>query len=151
MQIHTAEETEHADPVSSAEPASFALCGFVPSGGRAGIEVLHCQPERAGTAHGDLQGVGEDELDEEATIYSITEIRQGLQTLYRDHPDIHVNVSLKSPRIRLQNQPVRLIGVYRGLFRIEDRTGKKPVQYTLQYVDVFTGDIEVRELKDVLH
>ena len=81
---------------------------------------------------------------------SIDIIKSGLQSLYKNNPSIHVNVSLNTPKISLRNKPVLLIGVYPHVFRIEDRSGGIAEQYTLQYVDVLTRNIEIMELKEYL-
>ncbi len=81
---------------------------------------------------------------------SIDIIKSGLQSLYKTNPDIHVNVSLNTPIINLINRSVILIGVYPHIFRVEDHYGGRCEQYTLQYVDVLTKNIEILELNEVL-
>lgn len=78
---------------------------------------------------------------------SIDIIKSSLQSLYKSNPNIHVNVSLNSPKISLKNKAVVLTGVYPHVFRIEDRSRERAEAYTLQYVDVLTRNIEIVELE----
>ena len=50
----------------------------------------------------------------------------------------------------MRNKPVLLTGVYPHVFRIADRSGGRAEQYTLQYVDVLTKNIEIMELTNDL-
>lgn len=77
---------------------------------------------------------------------SIDIIKSKIKSLYETNPSIHVNVSLNTPKLNLRNKPVLLIGVYPHVFRIEDRSNGRSEQYTLQYVDVLTKNIEIMEL-----
>ena len=77
---------------------------------------------------------------------SIDIIKSKIKSLYETNPSIHVNVSLNTPKISFKNKPVLLIGVYPHVFRIEDRSGQRADQYTLQYVDILTKNIEIMEL-----
>ena len=81
---------------------------------------------------------------------SIDIIKSKIKSLYETNPSIHVNVSLNTPKINLHNKAVVLVCVYPHVFRIEDRSGGRAEQYTLQYVDVLTKNIEIVALKDGL-
>ena len=77
---------------------------------------------------------------------SIDIIKSRIKSLYETNPRIHVNVTISTPKINLRNRPVVLAGIYPHVFRIEDRANGKLEQYTLQYVDVLTKNIEIMEL-----
>ncbi len=75
-------------------------------------------------------------------------IREQIKRLYKTNPNIHLNVSLKNPRITLDNTNAKIIGVYPHIFQIEEYTSGKPKQHTLQYTDVFVRNIVIWELEN---
>ena len=77
---------------------------------------------------------------------SIDIIKNGIRMLYKTNPNIHVNVSLATPKLNLRNQSVLIKGVYPHVFQIEERGAEHLVCHTLQYVDVLTKNIEILEL-----
>ena len=56
------------------------------------------------------------------------------------------NVSLRQPKLRLSNVPVKITGVYRHIFQIEEVSSGPPKRHALQYTDVLTHDIELLDL-----
>jgi len=74
-------------------------------------------------------------------------IKARLTELCRTNPNIHVSVSIVHPRVSIQNDPAVLLGTYRNVFRIEERSTGQPRCHTLQYVDVLTGQIRIAELE----
>ncbi len=74
-------------------------------------------------------------------------IRRQIKTLYETNPQVHMNVSIKKPRICLENAQVKITGVYRNIFQVEECSGEKRNQYTLQYTDVFIRNIVILELE----
>ncbi len=72
----------------------------------------------------------------------VNEIKCRIQELFLANPEIHVNVSISRPKIHIENQVARIKGVYRNLFEVEAR-GK---QYSVNYVDVLTNNIQIVEL-----
>ena len=75
-------------------------------------------------------------------------IREQIKKLYKTNPNIHLNVSLKNPRITLDNTNAKITGVYPHIFQIEEYTSGKPKQHTLQYTDVFIRNIVILELEN---
>lgn len=74
---------------------------------------------------------------------ALEEIRYRVQKQYRTNPKIHINVSTKLWKTAVENQEARIIGVYPNIFRVEVQ-GKG---YTLQYADLLTKDIRIREVE----
>ena len=76
----------------------------------------------------------------------IQQIRQRILELYRHDPKIHINVSIAKPRLRLNDVPVKITGVYTNIFQIEETTDRTARRHTLQYTDVLTHNIEILDL-----
>ena len=76
-------------------------------------------------------------------IYNVQQIRQRISERYRSDPNIRINVSLRQPRLHLNNVPVKITGVYRHIFQVEETSSGQPKRHALQYADVLTHDIEL--------
>lgn len=72
-------------------------------------------------------------------------IKKKVAYLYSVSPKIHVNVRLNHPRLELKNDVVKIKGVYKNIFRIEEYTAGVPRTHSLQYVDILTGNFEIVE------
>jgi len=79
-------------------------------------------------------------------IYELQQIRQRISERYLSDPNIRINVSLRQPRLHLNNVPVKITGVYRHIFQIEEVSSGPPKRHALQYTDVLTHDIELLDL-----
>ena len=79
-------------------------------------------------------------------IYELQQIRQRISERYRSDPNIRINVSLRQPRLHLNNVPVKITGVYRHIFQAEEDSSGQPKGHALQYADVLTHDIELLDL-----
>ena len=79
-------------------------------------------------------------------IYEFQQIRQRISERYRSDPNIRINVSLRQPRLHLCDVPVRITGVYRHIFQVEEDSSGQPKRHALQYADVLTHDIEILDL-----
>ena len=79
-------------------------------------------------------------------IYELQQIRQRILERYRSDPNIRTNVSLRQPRLHLNNVPVKITGVYRHIFQVEEVSSGPPKRHALQYTDVLTHDIELLDL-----
>lgn len=75
-------------------------------------------------------------------------VRKNIEKLYKTNPNVHVNVDIASPKVKRQNEPVLIKGVYPHIFQIEEQSTKKT--YTLQYSDVLHNHIEILELKKTI-
>ena len=80
---------------------------------------------------------------------SVEMMKKKIGFLYRQHPEVHVNIALKHPRQRLTNLPVVIKAVYPHVFQLEDQSSGKPKVYMHQYNDLVTGEIEILELAAV--
>lgn len=76
-------------------------------------------------------------------IYELEQIRWRISERYRSDPNIRINVSLRQPRLHLSDVPVKITGVYRHIFQIEEVSSGPPKRHALQYTDVLTHDIEL--------
>lgn len=76
-------------------------------------------------------------------ICDLQQIRQRILNRYRTDPMIRVNVSLTRPKLRLENVPAKLVGVYPYIFQIEEESSGRKVRHSLQYAAVLLHDIEI--------
>lgn len=79
-------------------------------------------------------------------IFELQQIRQRISERYLSDPNIRINVSLRQPRLHLDDVPVRITGVYRHIFQVEEDSSGQPKRHALQYADVLTHDIELLNL-----
>ncbi len=79
-------------------------------------------------------------------IYELQQIRQRISERYRSDPNIRINVSLRQPRLHLNNVPVKITGVYRHIFQVEEDSSGQSKRHALQYADVLTHDIELLDI-----
>lgn len=77
---------------------------------------------------------------------SLEIIKAHLQKLYETQPNVHINVTMNKPKVRIVNEPVVLTGCYRNIFQIEEYSCGYPKCYTLQYTDILTKQVEILEL-----
>ena len=59
---------------------------------------------------------------------------------------IRINVSLRQPRLHLNNVPVKIAGAYRHIFQVEETSSGQLKRHVLQYADVLTHDIALLDL-----
>lgn len=76
-------------------------------------------------------------------------IKKYILKLYKENPKIHVNVSITKPRIHLENVACEIKEVYPNLFIVEDLESDTKKRYTLNYIDVFTKQVEILELTKI--
>ena len=76
-------------------------------------------------------------------IYELQEIRRRIAERYGSDPCIHINVSLRRPKLHLNNVPVEITGVYPHIFQVEETSSGRPRRHALQYTDVLTHNIEI--------
>lgn len=79
-------------------------------------------------------------------IFELQQIRQRISERYLSDPNLRINVSLRQPRLHLDDVPVRITGVYRHIFQVEEDSSGQPKRHALQYADVLTHDIELLNL-----
>ena len=73
---------------------------------------------------------------------AIDVIKNRVRERYLSNPDIHIDVSIKRPKIRIVNQEAKIIGVYKNLFQIKAE-GKR---YTVLYSDILIKNVRIAEL-----
>lgn len=73
---------------------------------------------------------------------ALEEIKKRIQELYLSNPTIHVDVSIKRPKIKIVNQEAKIKGIYKNLFQIEAE-GKC---YTVLYSDILIKNVRIAEL-----
>ena len=87
-----------------------------------------------------------ESVDIMSEIYELEQIRQRISERYLSDPNIRINVFLRQPRLHLNDVPVKITGVYRNIFQVEDTSSGQPKHYALQYKDVLTHNIEILDL-----
>ena len=71
-------------------------------------------------------------------------IREKMKRLKDKDPNIHVNVTISRPKIRLDNTPAQILDIYPNVFRLRDIAQDK--LYTVKYSDILTRQVEIIEL-----
>ncbi len=78
---------------------------------------------------------------------SLDIIKSKIEYLYKTNPTIHMDVALSTPRLTLENAEVTIKGIYPHLFRIEENSSGRVKFHTLQYSQVYTKQIIIKELE----
>ena len=76
----------------------------------------------------------------------IEQIKNGIERLYKTHPNIHISVSRTHPKIIVEKSPAKIVGVYKNIFQIEENNSGRPSRHTFQYGDVLIGQVVIEEL-----
>ncbi len=79
---------------------------------------------------------------------TIDAIRKDIQNLFETNPHIHVNVTMRHPKVSVQNGSAVIKGVYPNIFQIEENENGYVRCHSVQYNDVLIGRVEVLELQD---
>lgn len=87
-----------------------------------------------------------ESVDIMSEIYELEQIRQRISERYLSDPNIRINVFLRQSRLHLNDVPVKITGVYRHIFQVEETSSGQPKRHALQYADVLTHDIELLDL-----
>ncbi len=77
---------------------------------------------------------------------SLDLIKKRLSALYEKNPEIHISVTLQSPMLHLENEPLCLTGIYPHIFQVLECTGEMPRHPTIPYKDVLTKNVRILEL-----
>ena len=86
-------------------------------------------------------------------LSSLSDIKKKLKFLYKNHPNVHANISVRyprTPRQTLTGIPVVIKGVYPNVFQVEDTSSGAPKLYMHQYSEIATKEIEILELADLV-
>lgn len=77
----------------------------------------------------------------------IQKIKNDIERFYNTNTSIHICVSTSRPRMFLKASPVKIVGVYKNIFRIEECEDKKTLtQHTFQYAEVLIGQVKIEEI-----
>ena len=87
-----------------------------------------------------------ESVDIMSEIYELEQIRQRISERYLSDPNIRINVFLRQSRLHLNDVPVKITGVYRHIFQVEETSSGQPKRHALQYADVLTHDMELLDL-----
>ena len=79
-------------------------------------------------------------------MYTEESMKIRLKTMCQEQPYIHINVSLVHPHVEMKHVRVRLVGVYKNIFLVEEEKDGKTVRYSFQYGDVSAGIVTIEEL-----
>jgi len=78
----------------------------------------------------------------------IEHIKAGIEKLYNTDPEIHFSLRQTHPRQIIDKAPARIVGVYKSIFRVEEReSNDRPTYRTFQYSEVLIGQVTVHELE----
>ena len=84
--------------------------------------------------------------DKEADMNPLEAIRAAVKALSDKDPHVHVNVSIKRPKISILNDPAEIVGIYPNVFRLREHHDGCEKLHTVKYSDILTGQIEILEL-----
>lgn len=76
-------------------------------------------------------------------------IKNRIQKLYETAPQVHVSVMIPHTRTVLENDLAEIKGVYRNVFRLEERSSGILRCHTVKYADIITKQIRIAELQDL--
>lgn len=80
---------------------------------------------------------------------TIETIRKDIRDLLERDPHIHVNVTMRHPKVSVQNGQALLKGVYPNFFQIEEKENGYARCHSVQYNDVLIGRVEILELTEL--
>lgn len=74
-------------------------------------------------------------------------IKNSVKKLYETNRDVHISISTLHPRVFVKNDPVKITGVYKNVFRIEEYSSGTPKSHTLQYTDILIKQVVIDEIQ----
>lgn len=87
---------------------------------------------------------------ENNVVNRLTCFRAQITYLCKNHPNVHIDLSVAKSRKKLVNVPAVITSVYPNIFFATlDEDGIKR-NYTFQYADLLTGNLIVRELDNLV-
>ena len=81
--------------------------------------------------------------------YTIETIRKSIRNLFETNPHIHVNVTMRHPKVSVQNGAAVIKGVYPNTFQLEETKNGYTQRHCVQYNDVLIGRVEILELQNM--
>ncbi len=73
-------------------------------------------------------------------------VKKEIKRLFDTAPNVHMDVTLTSPKLVLRNAEATIKRVYPHIFQIEETSSGTPKCHTLQYTDVMVGNIVILEM-----
>lgn len=80
---------------------------------------------------------------------TIDTIRKDIRRLFEENPYIHVNVTMRHPKVSVQNGAAVIKGVYPNTFQLEETESGFTQRHCVQYNDVLIGRVEILELQNL--
>ncbi len=77
---------------------------------------------------------------------SLSLIKRQIIYLYKANTQVHIDITNKSSRKYLTNVPAVITAVYPNIFTARLQENNIERNYTFQYVDLITHNIEIKEL-----
>ena len=74
-------------------------------------------------------------------------IKSQIYYLFRNNPKVHIDISNRRDKKHLTNIPAVITAVYPNIFTVKLKEDDVERNYTFQYVDLFTHNLEIKELK----
>ena len=80
-------------------------------------------------------------------VVSLERVREQIEKLRAVQPVIHVSFSIPHSKVRVENRPVTITGVYPRVFLVEEQGAKVPRRQTISYTDVLIRQVRIAELE----
>ena len=78
----------------------------------------------------------------------INTVRDRIAKLFSLNKEIHVTVRVK--RKNVKSAPSMILGVYKNFFTVKSKVNFYEEEFTISYIDILIGNIEIDELKVTL-
>ncbi len=72
------------------------------------------------------------------------DLKKKIEDVRKNHSQIHVSILNK--RKRIVEAPSQIIGVYSNFLCVESMVNSYLEKFTIQYCDLLTGSVEIKEL-----
>ncbi len=79
---------------------------------------------------------------------TVETIRNDIKNRFETDPVIHMNVTMRHPKIAVTNGPAVIKGVYPNIFQVEEYSQGYTRRHSIQYNDVLMGRVEILELAE---
>lgn len=80
---------------------------------------------------------------------TIETIKRHIRKLYETDPHIHMNVTMRHPKVDVKNAPAVIKGVYPNIFQVEEDGDGYSRIHLWQYNDILIGRVEILELQEL--
>ena len=81
-----------------------------------------------------------------ADFYSLDQVKRAVRQLQGTSPQVHVQLTIRSPRRMQKSFSASIKGVYPNIFILSEKQDGKEKLHSCAYADVLTGDVQIREL-----